>query len=228
MADAFHNVRERIRAACAGAGRKPGEVRLLAVSKAQPAARVRDLYERGQRAFGENYLAEAEDKQRELANLDIEWHYIGLVQSSKTRALSERFDWVQSADRIKVLRRLNEQRPAHLPPLNICLQVNIDDEPQKAGCTPASLPEIAAYAVSCERLRLRGVMAIPAPRRETDAQLDAFRGVAELYRELVQVHPEMDTLSIGMSGDLEAAIVAGSTMVRIGTALFGPREQGSG
>lgn len=225
MADAFHNVRERIRTACANAGRNPGEVRLLAVSKARPAARVRNLYEQGQRAFGENYLAEAERKQRELADLAIEWHYIGPVQSNKTRALAERFDWVQSADRTKILRRLNEQRPEDLSPLSICLQVNIDDEPQKAGCRPGELPELAAEVAAHDRLRLRGLMAIPAPREEYTAQLDAFRRVAEQYHALKQTHPEMDTLSIGMSGDLEAAIAAGSTMVRVGTALFGPRQK---
>lgn len=225
MADAFHNVRERIGAACASTGRKTGDVRLLAVSKARAAACVRDLYQRGQRAFGENYLAEAESKQGELADLAIEWHYIGPVQSNKTRALAERFDWVQSADRIKILRRLNEQRPDNLPPLNICLQVNIDDEAQKAGCRSAELPELAAEVAAHDRLRLRGLMAIPAPREQYAAQLDAFRRVAEQYHALKQTHPEMDTLSIGMSGDLEAAIAAGSTMVRVGTALFGPRQK---
>lgn len=227
MQQTFHNVRARIRAACADADRDPGEVRLLAVGKAQPASSLRALYALGQRAFGENYLDEARAKQEALADLDLEWYFIGPVQSNKTRALAAHFDWVQSADRMKIVRRLGDQRPAEKPPLNVCLQVNIDDEAQKAGCRPEHLPALADTVAGCDRLRLRGLMAIPAPVATYDAQLASFRRIAELYHALRRTHPDIDTLSIGMSDDLEAAIAAGSTMVRVGTALFGSRARTS-
>ncbi|QOC22419.1 YggS family pyridoxal phosphate-dependent enzyme [Wenzhouxiangella sp. AB-CW3] len=219
----FDQVIERMTAACRACGRNPGDVRLLAVSKTHPAEAVRTLYALGQRAFGESYVDEAVQKIDALGDLELEWHYIGPIQSNKTRQISARFDWVQSVDRLKIVRRLADQRPADRPPLNVLIQVNIDDEPQKAGCRSDEVDPLAAEIAARDNLRLRGLMAIPAPREGASAQQQVFDRLFALYRHLQSGHTGVDTLSAGMTADLEAAIAAGSTMVRVGTALFGAR-----
>lgn len=216
-------VRARIAAALKNAGRADGGVRLLAVSKLQPEEKIRALFAAGQRDFGENYVQEALQKQRLLADLEICWHFIGPLQSNKTREVAEHFNWVQSVDREKLLRRLSGQRPNSLPELNICLQVNVDDEAQKAGATLAEIPELARLAKTLPGLRLRGLMAIPAVKADGQTDFHSLLRVAEIFNALRTEGLELDTLSLGMSADLEAAIQAGSTMVRIGTDLFGPR-----
>ena len=222
----INEVRSRIDAACRSAQRDPQSVHLLAVSKTRPADAVRQLRALGQRAFGESYVDEAVAKIGELADLGLEWHYIGPIQSNKTRAIAEHFDWVQSVDRAKIVRRLDDQRPADRSPLNVLIQVNIDGEAQKAGCRPEQVAELAAGIADCEQLKLRGLMAIPAPREEFEDQKAVFERLHTLYQNLQNTYPDIDTLSAGMSADLEAAIAAGSTMVRVGTALFGPRNDG--
>ncbi len=219
----LEQVRGRIDTACREAGRRPESVQLLAVSKTHPASAVSHLHQLGQRAFGESYVDEAVAKITELAELDIEWHYIGPIQSNKTRTIAEHFDWVQGVERSKIVRRLADQRPGRHAPLNILIQVNIDDEPQKAGCHPDDIAGLAAMIAEHDTLRLRGLMAIPAPREDFADQKTVFDRLFALYRELQATHPQVDTLSAGMSADLEAAIAAGSTMVRVGTALFGTR-----
>jgi len=177
----------------------------------------------GVRRFGENYLQEALQKIEALADLDLEWHFIGPIQSNKTRAIAEHFDWVHSVDRLKIARRLNEQRPAALAPLNVCLQLNVSAEQSKSGAEPAQLAALAAEVAALPRLRLRGLMAIPAATEDVARQRAAFRCMGEAQAQLQAAGLELDTLSMGMSGDLEAAIAEGATLVRIGTALFGPR-----
>jgi hypothetical protein len=220
------NVCARMKAACDKAARRPGEIRLLAVSKQHPAERIRGLYDLGQRAFGENYVQEALAKQCRLRDLDIEWHFIGPLQSNKTREVAAHFDWVQSADRQKILRRLSEQRPGALPPLNVCIQVNIDREPQKAGVLPEAAGDLAGALIELPGLRLRGLMTIPRMGDGEHDPGDSYRRMHELFRSLQAAGLEMDTLSMGMSADLEQAIMHGSTMVRIGTDLLGPRRDG--
>jgi pyridoxal phosphate enzyme (YggS family) len=222
----FRQVRGRIADACAEAGRDAASVRLLAVGKMHPSEAIRSLHDLGQRAFGENRLQEALDKQEQLRDLDLEWHFIGAIQSNKTRAIAENFDWVQSVDREKILQRLSDQRPESAPPLDILLEVNIDREAQKAGVTPEELPALAALARSLPRLRLRGLMCIPEWGREAAATRASFAAMRELFESLYDRGYELDTLSMGMSGDLELAIAEGSTMVRVGTDLFGPRSGG--
>jgi pyridoxal phosphate enzyme (YggS family) len=217
-------VRARIAEAGKNAGRADGEVRLLAVSKLQPEEKIRALFAAGQRDFGENYVQEALHKQPQLADLDICWHFIGPLQSNKTREVAEHFCWVQSVDREKLLQRLSGQRPKNLPALNICLQVNVDDEAQKAGAPAAAIPELARLAISLPGLRLRGLMAIPAVMANGQTDFRSLLRVAEIFNALRADGMELDTLSLGMSADLEAAIRAGSTLVRIGTDLFGPRQ----
>ncbi|AIR88535.1 YggS family pyridoxal phosphate-dependent enzyme [Pseudomonas cremoricolorata] len=214
----------RIHSAAEAAGRAPSSVRLLAVSKTKPASAVRELYAAGVSDVGENYLQEALNKQQELADLPLTWHFIGPIQSNKTRAIAEHFDWVHSVDRLKIAQRLSEQRPAGLAPLNVCLQVNVSGEGSKSGCAPADLPALAAAVAALPGLRLRGLMAIPAPSDERAAQERPFAQLREL---LGQLEPGLDTLSMGMSHDLEAAIAQGATWVRIGTALFGARDYGA-
>lgn len=214
---------ERISQAEQSAGRAAGSVQLLAVSKTQPSEAIRAAFAAGQRAFGENYVQEALAKIAELADLPLEWHFIGPLQSNKTREVAEAFAWVHSVDREKIVRRLAEQRPAHLAPLNICLQVNIDDEASKSGCSLQELPELVVAVLEQPRLRLRGLMCIPKPGNTA-----AFGQLAETRQQLLATIPALesagfDTLSMGMSDDLETAIAAGSTRVRIGTALFGAR-----
>lgn len=217
-------VRARLEAAIRQAGRQPGEVGLLAVSKAKPAAAVREAAACGQRAFGENYLQEALEKIEALADLDLEWHFIGPLQSNKTRRVAESFAWVHSVDRLKVAERLSEQRPEGLPPLNVCLQVNISGEETKSGVHPYRLSALAAEVARLPRLRLRGVMAIPEPLDEIDRQRAVCRRVRACYDGLCRAGYALDTLSLGMTHDLEAAVAEGATLVRIGTAIFGERN----
>jgi pyridoxal phosphate enzyme (YggS family) len=219
------DVRQRIQQACQAAGRDPARVALLAVSKLQPAQAVRQAQQAGQQAFGENYVQEALDKMAALADLRgaIEWHLIGPLQSNKTRVVAEAFDWVHSVDRLKIAQRLSEQRPAQLPPLNVCLQVNISGEASKSGLLPQEVAQVAAAVAALPRLRLRGLMAIPGPAQGLQAQQAPHRALRLLQQDLNQRGLALDTLSMGMSDDLEAAVAEGSTMVRVGTAIFGAR-----
>ncbi|WP_433885881.1 YggS family pyridoxal phosphate-dependent enzyme [Pseudomonas vranovensis] len=223
IADNLSTLAARIRAAALAAGREPAAVQLLAVSKTKPAAAVREAFAAGVRDVGENYLQEALNKQGELTDLPLTWHFIGPIQSNKTRAIAEHFDWVHSVDRLKIAQRLSEQRPDNLAALNICLQVNVSGEASKSGCTPEELPALASAIAALPRLRLRGLMAIPEPTDDEAAQQAAFARVRELQSSLGL---PLDTLSMGMSHDLEAAIAQGATWVRIGTALFGARDYG--
>lgn len=223
IADNLSTLAARIRAAALAAGREPSAVQLLAVSKTKPAAAVREAFAAGVRDVGENYLQEALNKQGELTDLPLTWHFIGPIQSNKTRAIAEHFDWVHSVDRLKIAQRLSEQRPDNLAALNICLQVNVSGEASKSGCTPEELPALASAIAALPRLRLRGLMAIPEPTDDEAAQQAAFARVRELQASL---QLPLDTLSMGMSHDLEAAIAQGATWVRIGTALFGARDYG--
>lgn len=225
IADNIAQVAERIRNACQAVQRDPHSIQLLAVSKTKPAAALREAHAAGLRDFGENYLQEALGKQQELADLPLSWHFIGPIQSNKTRAIAEHFDWVHSVDRLKIAQRLSEQRPAELPPLNICIQVNVSGEASKSGCAPADLPALASAIGALPRLQLRGLMAIPEPTEDRAAQDAAFAAVQRLNNDLRDsLKLPLDTLSMGMSHDLEAAIAQGATWVRIGTALFGARD----
>jgi pyridoxal phosphate enzyme (YggS family) len=222
IAERFLHVRSQIRHATGIAGRPRGCVQLLAVSKTKPAADIAALYRLGQRHFAENYLQEALAKQRQLAAFNITWHFIGPIQSNKTKAIASHFDWVHSVERLKIAQRLSEQRPEYLPPLNICLQVNISQENSKSGVSIAELPELVEAVRSLPQLRLRGVMAIPEPEDNYHQQRQPYR---LLYQAVQQLNdPALDSFSFGMSGDLKAAIMEGATMVRIGTALFGERH----
>ncbi|MEE3927013.1 YggS family pyridoxal phosphate-dependent enzyme [Pseudomonas viridiflava] len=214
---------QRIRTASLAAQRDPASVGLLAVSKTKPSSALREAYAAGLRDFGENYLQEALGKQAELADLPLCWHFIGPIQSNKTRAIAENFAWVHSVDRLKIAQRLSEQRPEGLEPLNICIQVNVSGEASKSGCTPEDLPALAAAISALPRLKLRGLMAIPEPTEDQAEQAAAFAAVRTLQEQL---DLPLDTLSMGMSHDLEAAIAQGATWVRIGTALFGARDYG--
>lgn len=217
-----HLVLEQIESACLSAHRAVDEVELLAVSKTHPSAMLREMYMTGQRAFGENYLQEALNKIEELDDLDIEWHFIGHVQRNKTKHLAEKFDWVHGVDRLIIAERLSNQREQSQKPLNICLQVNIDDQDSKDGCQPTEVAALVREISQLPNLTLRGLMVIPSPNN-INALSDAHRLFEQVKSE--HLHPEnWNTLSMGMSGDLEEAIKAGSTMVRIGTALFGARD----
>lgn len=206
-------------------------MKLLAVSKTRSPEELREAVTAGQRAFGENYLQEALDKIAALDDLtDIDWHFIGPIQSNKTRQIASAFSWVHSVDRLKVARRLSEQRESGLPPLNICLQVNINNEQSKSGCQPEDLPELVSEISQLPGLTLRGLMAIPDPEQAESALRASFRKLTNTLKELRQKYPEagpLDTLSMGMSGDLEMAIAEGATWVRIGTAVFGERPSKS-
>lgn len=220
------SVRARIAAAAAAAGRDPPDITLVAVSKTQPAAAIAALAELGQQDFGENYLQEALPKIAALQGRGLVWHFIGQLQSNKTRPVAERFDWVHTVDRIKLVERLAAQRPFHAPPLNVCVQVRIGDETTKGGADPAELPALlGAVAAAAPRLRLRGLMALPPLEDDPARQRRWFAELAALAAAARRDHPDLDTLSMGMSGDLEAAVAEGATMVRIGTALFGERLQ---
>jgi len=219
----LRRVRERIENACNAAGRRADEVSLLAVSKRHPAEKIIILNKLGVSDFGENQLQEALFKQKKLQHLDIQWHFIGTIQSNKTREIATNFQWVQSVDRIKVLQRLSRQRPSTAKPLNICLQVNIDMEPQKAGATADEILQLAALADRLDNIKLRGLMAIPKLTDDPQQQHASFRKVRKLFEELKNSGHDIDTLSMGMSADLDIAVAEGSTMVRIGTDLMGHR-----
>jgi pyridoxal phosphate enzyme (YggS family) len=223
LADRFERVRARIAAAAHDSGRNVENVALVAVSKTRDADEVAALHRLGQHAFGESYLQEALVKLDALADLDLEWHFIGPLQANKTRGIAERFAWVHSVDRLKVARRLSAQRPATLPPLNVCLQVNISGEASKAGAMPTEVVALATEIAALPGLRLRGLMAIPAPASDAGSARRPFRALRELADALRHSGLPVDTLSMGMSDDLEAAILEGATHVRVGTALFGPR-----
>lgn len=223
LADNLSAISARIASAAQAAGRDPASVQLLAVSKTKPASAIREIHAAGVCDFGENYLQEALTKQQALSDLPLIWHFIGPIQSNKTKAIAEHFDWVHSVDRLKIAQRLSEQRPAGLAPLNICLQVNVSGEDSKSGCTPADLPTLAKTVAALPNLRLRGLMAIPEPTDDRAAQEAAFATLRQLQEGLGL---GLDTLSMGMSHDLEAAIAQGATWVRIGTALFGARDYG--
>ncbi|MFN4004550.1 MAG: YggS family pyridoxal phosphate-dependent enzyme [Hylemonella sp.] len=223
IADQLHAVRARIAAACHAAGRDPSEVGLLAVSKTFGPEAVRQAHAAGQLAFGENYVQEAVEKMALLADLPLQWHCIGPIQSNKTRLVAEHFQWVQTIDRIKIAQRLSDQRPAALPPLQVCIQVNVDGGPTKSGVSPAELPALAQAVAALPRLRLRGLMCIPDPLPDAVAMQAVFARARRLFEQLRAQGLPLDTLSMGMSGDLEAAIAAGSTLVRVGTAIFGGR-----
>ncbi len=223
IAENIAKVGARIREAAQASQRNFADIGLLAVSKTKPADAIREAHAVGVRDFGENYLQEALEKQTQLADLPLIWHFIGPIQSNKTRPIAEHFDWVHSVDRLKIAQRLSEQRPAHLPALNICLQVNVSGEQSKSGCSPEELTALARAVVALPNLRLRGLMAIPEPTDDVAAQHAAFARLRQLRDELAL---NLDTLSMGMSHDLEAAIAEGATWVRIGTALFGARDYG--
>lgn len=226
VSETLNGARQRLAQALRDANRPAENARLLAVSKTKSAALIRQAYACGQREFGENYLQEALDKQTELADLDaIVWHFIGPLQSNKTRDVAEHFDWVHSIDRAKVARRLSQQRPSGLGPLNVCLQVNVSGEESKAGVAPQALDALADEVVALPNLRLRGLMTIPAPSSDMSAQRQPLAWLRQLQEALRQRLPQapLDTLSMGMSDDLEAAILEGATLVRLGTAIFGAR-----
>jgi len=208
------------------AQRREGSITLLAVSKGFPAAAVREAYEAGQRVFGESYVQEALDKIASLSDLRLEWHFIGPVQSNKTRAIAENFAWVHSVDRLKIAERLSVQRPQNLPPLNVCIQVNVSGEDSKSGVAPGEVLALAQDVVQLPQLKLRGLMAIPAPAEGLELQRKPFARLRELMRQLNAQGLGLDTLSMGMSHDLEAAVLEGATIVRVGTAVFGQRNYG--
>ena len=227
VADALAAVRERIAAAERHFERVPGSVALVAVAKTKPASLVREAWEAGQRQFGENFVQEAVEKLDTLSVLSgpggIEWHFVGALQANKSRVVAERFDWVHTVDRIRIARRLSDQRPAWLPPLNVCLQINVSGESSKSGVPVDEAPELASAVAELPRLRLRGLMTIPRPCTGFDEQRTALRPLVEAYERLRADGLGLDTLSMGMTDDLEAAVAEGTTMVRIGTAVFGPR-----
>ena len=226
----IQQVRARIAGACAQSQRAVQSVTLLAVSKTVSDAAVREAFAAGHRAFGENYVQEGVDKIARLADLRdaIEWHLIGPLQGNKTRVVAEAFDWVHSVDRLKIAQRLSEQRPAHLPPLQLCLQVNISGEASKSGLRPDEVPAMARAVAALPRLVLRGLMAIPEPCADPVAQRAPHRALHKLLRSLNASGLELDTLSMGMTADLEAAVLEGATLVRVGTAIFGARAPASG
>ena len=221
-------VRGRIAAACAACGRDPREVSLLAVSKTWPAACLREAAAAGQQAFGESYVQEAVAKMDVLADLSLEWHFIGPLQSNKTRLVAERFAWVHSVERLKIAERLSAQRPAQLAPLQVCVQVNVSGETSKGGCAPSEAGELANAVARLPGLRLRGLMAIPEPTGDLRLLRSRFALLRGLREEIVRDGLALDVLSMGMSHDLEIAIAEGATVVRIGTAIFGERAPGAG
>ncbi len=222
--DNIAKLHQRIRLSAEKYHRPESRILLLAVSKTRPAGDIRAAFEAGLSDSGESYLQEAVEKIYALADLPLTWHFIGPIQSNKTRQIAEHFHWVHSVDRLKVARRLQEQRPDELPPLQVCLQVNISGEASKSGADAAEVRPLAQAIAGMPNLKLRGLMAIPAATEDEEAQRQAFARLRSLLEALQSDHPDLDTLSMGMSDDLEAAIAEGSTIVRIGTALFGPRD----
>ena len=218
-----NHVRSRIRSAAIAAGRDPESVTLVAVTKAKTAESVRLAATAGVTDFGENYLQEAQVKMDQLADLKLRWHFIGGIQSNKTRAIAERFDWVQSVDRLSVARRLSEQRPFHAPPLNVCIQVALIHESTKGGVSPGALKALAESVAALPRLKLRGLMCVPPPQPDAAAERAVFGGLRAALEDLNADGLGLDTLSMGMSADFESAIAEGATLVRVGTALFGAR-----
>ena len=205
------------------AGREPASVHLLAVSKKQPLEKIRQAAAAGQRDFGENFVQEGVEKIEALAGFDLTWHFIGHLQSNKTRTVAEYFDWVHTIDKLKTARRLSDQRPDHLAPLNVCLQVNVDGEASKSGVAPAELPDLASACMELPGIRLRGLMCLPAIREDFERQRVPFAALRRMAEELRQGGIDTDTLSMGMTADYRAAVFEGATIVRIGTALFGER-----
>ncbi|OHX12096.1 YggS family pyridoxal phosphate-dependent enzyme [Chromobacterium sphagni] len=220
----LQQVGARLAEACRRAGRAPDEVALLAVSKTFPAADLREAYACGQRAFGENYVQELEQKSGALSDLAIEWHFIGPLQSNKTRIVAERAHWVHSIDRLKTAERLSAQRPADMPPLNLCVQVNVSGEASKSGCAPQDAAALARAAVVLPGIRLRGLMCIPEPGPDPVRQAAQFAALRALAEQLRAEGLALDTLSMGMSADLELAVAEGATLVRVGSAIFGRRD----
>lgn len=223
VAHRLQQVRQRIAMAEREAGRPAGSVTLVAVSKTKPVEAIEEALQEGQLAFGENYAQEAIEKAAAIGKTGVNWHFIGPVQSNKTRALAESMDWVHTVDRPKIALRLNEQRPETMGPLNVCIQVNVSREPSKAGLLPEDLCDFLAMFRDLPNLKLRGLMAIPAPASTPKEQRAPFREMSQLFASTKVKHPTLDTLSMGMSTDLEAAIAEGATIVRIGTDIFGPR-----
>ena len=223
----LQSVRDRITTACIAAGRPPSSVKLLAVSKKFSADALLDALAGGQLAFGENYIAEGADKIATLhAHSELQWHCIGPIQSNKSRLVAENFDWVQSVDRLKIAQRLSEQRPQHLPPLQVCVQVNIDGGANKSGVAPQELTALLKDLIQLPKIKLRGLMMIPEPAIDYEAACEVYSSAKVLFDQINAagfLPDAMDTLSIGMTADLEAAIACGSTMVRVGTAIFGER-----
>ncbi|MBV5298809.1 MAG: YggS family pyridoxal phosphate-dependent enzyme [Rhodoferax sp.] len=217
-------VRQRMAAACQAAGRAPDSVRLLAVSKTFDAQAVLAAHAAGQRAFGENYIREAVEKITQLRGLPLQWHCIGPIQSNKTRLVAEHFDWVQTVDRLKIAERLSEQRPPHLAPLQVCIQVNVDGGVSKSGVAPPQALALAQAVMALPGLRLRGLMCIPEPAADFASACAVFKKAKDLFDALNTAGLALDTLSMGMSADLEAAIASGSTLVRVGSAIFGQRD----
>ncbi len=216
-------IRDLLAEAAFDANRDPESVKLLAVSKKHPVEAILEAAAAGQLEFGENYVQEGLEKAAACGRDDIIWHFIGHLQSNKTRAVAERYDWVHTVDRLKIARRLSEQRPDSMPEINLCLQVNIDEESSKSGASPASVPDLAAQVAELPRVRLRGLMCLPAIREGLEAQRAPFARLRELKESIVDSGIELDTLSMGMTDDYRAAIFEGATIVRIGTAIFGPR-----
>lgn len=221
---ALHAVQAQLAEATGLSGREAGAVQLLAVSKTFPAAAVREVYAAGQRAFGENYVQELQAKAAELADLAITWHFIGPLQSNKTRIVAETAHWVHSIERLKIAERLSAQRPAHLPPLNVCVQVNVSGEESKSGCAPAEAPALLRAVAALPQLQLRGLMCIPEPTPDAATLAARFAVLRQLQAQMASEGLVLDTLSMGMSSDMAAAVAAGSTMVRVGTAIFGARQ----
>ena len=224
IASRLQAVQARIANVAQSLDRQPGEITLLAASKTNPAERLREAWVAGQRIFGENYLQEALAKMQTLTDLPIEWHFIGPIQSNKTKRIAENFSWVHSVDRAKIADRLSKDRPESLPPLQICLQVNVSGEASKSGVAPEELASLAAHVIRLPRLKLRGLMAVPELTNATALQRSQFHMLWELFDRLKKDGYELDTLSMGMSEDMDIAIAEGATMVRVGTAIFGPRR----
>lgn len=224
VVEALDKVRQQIAEACLAAGRQPSDVRLLAVSKTKPVEAIQAAYDAGQREFGENYVQEGVEKITALSNLsDCVWHFIGPLQSNKTRLVAEHFDWVQSLERIKIAKRLDQQRPQDAAPLQVLVQINIDHETSKSGISLDQLDDFLTQLESLKRLKCRGLMAIPMAHASSEQQQESYQALYAAFSRLQQRYPDFDTLSLGMSGDLAAAIAQGSTMVRIGTSIFGKR-----
>lgn len=227
----LQQIQQRIQQACEQANRTPSAVKLLAVSKTKPAADILEAFNCGQTAFGENYVQEGVEKIQYFTEqgIELEWHFIGPLQSNKSRLVAEHFDWMQTLDRAKIADRLNEQRPFHKAPLNVLIQINISDEESKSGIAPKEMLDLAKHIEKLPHLRLRGLMAIPKPTENIAEQTQSFAAMQRLFNELKEALPQqqIDTLSMGMSDDMATAIANGSTMVRIGTAIFGARDYGA-